>query len=64
MPDTRTRIRSSVETRGAQQTARIMGMARESVLALAAGAHVREGTLLLAEQRVARLAAAEESTKP
>jgi hypothetical protein len=30
-------------------------MARESVLALAAGAHVREGTMLLAEQRVDRL---------
>jgi hypothetical protein len=59
MLDTRSRIRSSVETRGAQRTARILGMARESVLALAAGAHVREGTMLLAEQRVERLAAEE-----
>ncbi|MGD0679668.1 MAG: hypothetical protein ABSC94_30140 [Polyangiaceae bacterium] len=49
------RIRSAVEKHGAQRIAKALGMSRDSVLALAAGAHVRDGTLALAEQRIERL---------
>jgi len=55
MGDVRKLIRDSVEAHGAQRTARALAMSRNAVLALAAGGHVREGTLALAEQRVERL---------
>jgi len=52
----RERIRAAVETHGATRTASVMEMDREVVLAIAAGARVRQGSLLLAEQRIDLLA--------
>ena len=56
--DVRKRVRQSIEAIGAARTARTMGMPRETVLSLAAGASVREGTMALAHERVRRLDAA------
>jgi hypothetical protein len=56
MSEWRSAIRAAVERHGAQRTARAMGMATNTVLNLAAGGHCRDGTIALAEQRVARLA--------
>ena len=49
------RIRRAVQTLGPTRTANTLGMDREVVLAIAAGAKVREGSLALADVRVDRL---------
>jgi hypothetical protein len=50
--ETRKHIRALVKRLGAQPTARKLNLPRSSVLALAADAPVREGTLTLAAQRL------------
>jgi hypothetical protein len=52
---TKERIRRAVQTLGPTRTANTMGMDREVVLAIAAGAKVRDGSLALADLRVDRL---------
>ena len=55
--DVRERVRRLVRTRGAAAAARDLGMPRETVLAVGADAPVRDGTLVLAEQRLEALEA-------
>ena len=58
-PQTKSRISDAVARFGVARVARTLGMSRESVLAIAAGAGTREGTQLLADTRVDRLAGLE-----
>lgn len=53
--ETRERIRALVQTEGTARAAKLLGMPRQTTLAIAAGAEVRAGTLALAAQRVALL---------
>ena len=53
--DVRERVRTSVRLVGVRETAKRLGVAEETMLRLAAGASVQDGTLLLAEQRADRL---------
>jgi hypothetical protein len=55
MWDIRERIRRAVHEMGASHAARALGMDREVVLAIAAGAKVREASLVMAETRLPRL---------
>jgi hypothetical protein len=59
MVDIRARVRKLVQDRGATQAAAALGMEREVVLGVAAGAKVREASLIVAEMRIE---AAEAST--
>lgn len=56
MTDVQRAIHRAVKTHGVGKTSRVLGMSRNAVLALAAGAPVRAGTVALAEQRIERLA--------
>jgi hypothetical protein len=49
------RIRRAVQTLGPTRTANLLRMDREVVLAIAAGAKVRDGSRALADLRVAAL---------
>jgi hypothetical protein len=60
MGDTRKRYQQAVETRGANAVAKQTGLPRSTVLSVVAGT-AREGTMLLAEAREARLS---DSTPP
>jgi hypothetical protein len=60
--DTRERVRETIITRGASRAARDLGIRREVLLAIAAGARVREASLVMAEVRLDQMIAREQST--
>jgi hypothetical protein len=61
--DTRERVRAIVREVGATQASRMLGMQRETLLAVAADAHVQPGSIALAKERCDALLASEKRSE-